>query len=223
MPRARHRGVAEQGLTRRVVTHDRAAQVLDFWFGDALESDAGLRRQHRRWFRRSDAFDAAIAARFASLPERAQSGLLDDWQHEASAALALVLALDQFPRNLYRDSARAFAYDVKAQRVAERAVGAGHDEAMHPIGAAFLYMPFEHAECLEQQQRCVALFERLAARAPASLQPHIAGFLGYARRHRAVIEQLGRFPHRNAVLGRASTPTEIAYLRDGGERFGAYI
>ena len=127
--------------------------------------------------------------------------------------------LDQFPRNLYRGSPRSFAYDSAALDVCRAALARGLDSQLHPLEAVFLYLPLEHAEDLAMQEQCVSLFCRLVARAPAQLSEQFESFAGYAERHHAVIEQFGRFPHRNAALGRQSTPAEISYLRSGGESF----
>lgn len=191
------------------------AQLLRFWFGDAATDDAAAARRVATWFEASDAFDSACASEFSDWPERARRGELAAWATTASGALALVLALDQLPRNLFRGTARAFAYDVAAVAAATVAVERGFDHALAPIEASFLYLPFEHAESLVLQEHSVALFEALLARAPATLADAFAGFADYARRHRDVITRFGRFPHRNAVLDRASTADEDAWLAAG--------
>lgn len=195
-------------------------EVLEFWFGDALGSAPPADERVQLWFRKNDAFDRAIQERFGTLPELAGRGGLDAWRGAALAALALVLVLDQFPRNLFRRSARAFAFDPLARDVALDAIARGFDAALPPIAASFFYLPLEHAEDIGLQERAVQLFERLIARAPAELHPTLENFAAYARRHRDVIRRFGRFPHRNATLGRASTPAEVAYLDSGGDRFG---
>jgi uncharacterized protein (DUF924 family) len=197
-----------------------AADVLAFWFADSLTSAEGLARQYRRWFRQNDAFDAEIAARFASLPEDAAQGQLNAWRSRPDTTTALVLVLDQFPRSLYRNSSRAFAFDAKALAEAEAAIARGDDDAAHPLQAAFLYMPFQHAETIAAQQRSVDLYRRLRARAPADLADKFEGFVDYAQRHLDVVDKFGRFPHRNALLGRKPTAAEQAYLAEGGETFG---
>jgi uncharacterized protein (DUF924 family) len=198
----------------------RPADVLAFWFADALSSGAALRHQHQLWFRQRAAFDREIAVRFGLLPDAAVQGALDHWRAAAESALALVLVLDQFPRHLHRNTVRAFAYDAEALASAEFAIDAGFDAALHPLHAAFLYMPFQHAEDAGVQQRSVRLYAALRERAPDELAAQFDSFLRYARRHHAVIAQFGRFPHRNAASGRESTPREIAYLAAGGETFG---
>jgi uncharacterized protein (DUF924 family) len=193
--------------------------VLAFWFEGEDGTPQGLERQTARWFGGGADFDEAIRARFAALPERARRGELEGWGEQARSALALVLVLDQFPRNLHRGSDRAFAYDAAARTAAEAALTRGFDRALRPVEAVFLYLPLEHAEDRDAQARCVALYRALAERAPAGTEESFRSFVDYAERHRAVIERFGRFPHRNEVLGRPSTAEEIEYLGSGGETF----
>jgi uncharacterized protein (DUF924 family) len=180
-----------------------AEDVLDFWF----QGDPTVWRPC--WFTRDRNFDAAIRARFADLLPAALAGQHDAWATTPEGALALVITLDQFPRNLHRATPRAFAADAKALTLATAAIAAGHDKALTPMQRVFLYLPFEHSESLADQDRSVALFESLG----------IANVTDYAHRHRDVILRFGRFPHRNAALGRASTPEELAYLAEPGAGF----
>lgn len=193
--------------------------ILDFWFGTDFGSVEGYEARRALWFAQCDDFDREIADRFAELPERARRGELDSWVEAERSALALVLSLDQFPRNLHRGDARAFAYDARALDVALQAIDRGFDQSLHPVQAAFLYLPLEHAEDLALQERCVALLEQLMVRAPGLLQPGLRKSVAYAERHRDVIARFGRFPHRNVVLGRRSSSEERAYLEAGGETF----
>jgi uncharacterized protein (DUF924 family) len=188
-----------------------AREVLDFWFAPAGTPEYGKSR--RVWFAKDPAFDAEIRDRFEPLHRRALAGELDTWQEAPVFALALTIVLDQFPRNMYRDDARAYAADAKALAVAERAVLMGYDTALRPVQRQFLYLPFEHAEDPRAQARAVDLFEGLAQFAET------ADTAEWARRHQEVIERFGRFPHRNQALGRASTPEESAYLIQPGSRF----
>lgn len=185
----------------------RAADVLDFWF-------AGSAAPRAQWFRKDAAFDALIAARFGALARHALAGGLAAWAHEPNAALAQVIVLDQFTRNIFRDTPRAFAGDVLALPAAQAMVARGDDQALPPLRRLFAYLPFEHAEDPAMQQASLRLFAALTA-ADASL----ANFEDYARRHAEVIERFGRFAHRNAVLGRASTAEELAFLEQPGSRF----
>lgn len=185
--------------------------ILDFWFAEGLD---GFRRT---WFVKDAAFDEAIRARFAPLVAPARDGAFDAWAETAEGALALLILLDQFPRNLFRGSAEAFASDAHARAVARRAVlERRFDRAVPACARIFFYLPFEHAEDLASQDLSVALFEGLRDHA---LHAAPNGTIDYAWRHHAVIARYGRFPHRNAVLGRANTPEEEAYLAQPGAGF----
>jgi uncharacterized protein (DUF924 family) len=183
-----------------------ATGILGFWFGDGTLARA-------EWFRKDPVFDAAIRERFGAAVERALEGAFAAWAAEPRGALALVLLLDQFTRNIHRDTARMFAGDARALAVAESAVAAGFDDALMPQERSFLYLPFEHAEDAAAQARSVALFTRLAEE--AGLQSP----LEWAQKHADVIRRFGRYPHRNEILGRASTPEETAFLAAPGSRF----
>ena len=193
-------------------TNVAAREVLDFWFGAPGAPDHG--RARAEWFRKSGAFDAEIAQRFGSLIEQALRDELHGWDAQPEAALARIVLLDQFTRNAYRDSPRAFAGDELALAAARAAVASGQDVSVRPVQRAFVYLPFEHAEDLALQDEAVRLFTQLAAEAP-----ELSSMLDYAHRHRAVIARFGRFPQRNAPLGRASTTEELAFLQEPGSRF----
>jgi uncharacterized protein (DUF924 family) len=184
-----------------------AADVLDFWF-------AGSTAPRAEWFKKDAAFDALIAARFGALVEQALAGALADWAREPRGALAQVIVLDQFTRNIFRDTPRAFAGDALALSAAQAMVARGDDLALPPLWRAFAYLPFEHAEDRAMQRESLRLFAALAA-ADASQ----ANSQDYARRHAEIIERFGRFPHRNALLGRVSTDEELAFLQQPGSRF----
>jgi uncharacterized protein (DUF924 family) len=190
--------------------------VLAFWFGPPGSPPLG-RAGH--WFAPDPAFDEEVRARFAELAERAAAGELEAWRESPPGALALVIALDQFPRNLYRGSARAFAADAAARDVCLDAQARGFDRALSRVERWFLYLPLMHAEDRALQERSVALFEALAAGAGPELAEALEQATDFARRHRDVIARFGRFPHRNAALGRASTREEIAFLAEPGSRF----
>jgi steroid delta-isomerase-like uncharacterized protein len=194
--------------------------LLAFWFGADLDSPEALAERARFWFDGAREVDREIRARFGALPDQAASGAFEAWRSAPRSALALVIALDQLPRNLFRGSARAFAYDGLALEVASAAVEAGFDRALHPLEAGFLYLPFEHAESLPLQERSVALFEALAAGASPALKPTLESWADFARRHRELIVRFGRFPHRNPLLGRLPTAAERSYLASGGDSFG---
>ena len=187
-----------------------AGGILDFWFEPAHAA---------RWFAADAWFDDRIRRRFGTTVEAAAQGQLDDWTTAPGSWLALLILLDQFPRNLYRGSARAWKADVKAQRVALSGLSDGFDQSLPPLQRVFAYLPLEHAEDMRLQQRSVALFESLQAQVGADERERFGDFLDYARRHREVIARFGRFPHRNAALGRTSTLDEASYLAQSGAGF----
>jgi uncharacterized protein (DUF924 family) len=184
--------------------------VLAFWFDPA---------NHSEWYAGRPEFDARIRQRFKEQVELAAEGKLSDWAGAPSSWLALLIVLDQFSRNLYRNDPRAWAQDLRAQRIALSGIDEGFDRLLPPIQRVFAYMPLEHAENSGLQQRCVALFEALCSDMPLDQRDRYTDFLDYARQHEAVIARFGRFPHRNAVLGRISTPEELAYLAEPGAGF----
>jgi uncharacterized protein (DUF924 family) len=189
--------------------------VLDFWFSPADPTELATPEKPRaEWFRKDAAFDASIRTRFSGLIEAALDGSLRDWDGTAPGALARILLLDQFTRNSYRDTPRAFAGDTLALAAAARLVDSGDIHQLPPLQRWFAYLPFEHAEDIAMQERSVELFRALAAAAPALL-----GALDYAIRHRDVIARFGRFPHRNVILDRPSTAEEIDFLRLPGSSF----
>jgi len=185
--------------------------VIKFWFGAPGSGERGVPR--KAWFTKSDAFDAEIGERFVDDIEAGAAGRLDAWQRTPLAALALVIVLDQFPRNAFRGTPRAFATDPIALGVARGIVERGFDAAYMPVERAFAYLPFEHAEDIAMQRQSLALFGKLP---PCSSS---ASYLDYAHRHHDVIARFGRFPHRNKILGRASTPEEIEFLAQPGSGF----
>ena len=183
----------------------RAAQVMRFWFANG-EGDA-------RWFEKNGAFDAEIRMRFLALHEEAAAGTLDGWKESPGDCLALIVLLDQFPRNMFRATLRAFATDGRALAAARHAVAQGYDRPMTPSQRMFVYLPFEHSESLADQEISCRLNEPLAA------FPATHDVYRYALRHREIVARFGRFPHRNAALGRASTPEEIEFLKEPGSGF----
>jgi len=186
--------------------------VLDFWFGAPGSAEFGSQR--KAWFVKDPGFDHGIAERFGPTIEQALRGELDAWAATPTAALARILLLDQFTRNAFRGDRRAFAGDPQALAAASALVGSRQDESLPPFMRAFAYLPFEHAESLAMQDEAVRVFNRLVA-----ASPELASMLDYAHRHREVIERFGRFPHRNAILGRQSTAEELAYIATPGTAF----
>jgi uncharacterized protein (DUF924 family) len=191
-----------------------AQSVLAFWFGPptAAGNDAGL-TERQEWFQKDDRFDAEIRARFGTLIAQAVAGGLGEWCNTPRGSLARVIVLDQFTRNAFRDTPAAFSGDERARATADAAIARGFDRTLAPVERWFLYMPFEHAEAIEDQERSLALFRQLAQ------ETGLDGQVKWAERHAEVIRRFGRFPHRNAILGRESTPQELDFLRLPGSRF----
>lgn len=199
--------------------HADAVAVLDFWFGPQGPAAAVAGRQRALWFGKSAEADRAVTERFATTLADARAGRLDHWTDTPRGRLALVIVLDQFPHHVFRDQAPAFASDAQALALSLAALDALEDRALAPIERVFLYLPLEHAESLDMQERSVALFERLAQGAAADERSLFENFLDYARQHRDVVARFGRFPHRNEILGRTSSVEEIEFLKEPGSRF----
>ncbi|MGH7338153.1 MAG: DUF924 family protein, partial [Myxococcota bacterium] len=171
--------------------------VLDFWFGDATGDPARAQARQSVWFGASDEMDAEVRQRFGAAIEVAARGELAHWRDAARPALALALLLDQFPRNVWRGTRRAFAHDRQALETARASVSAGHLDELAPIEQAFLILPYEHSESIEAQRECVQLSEQILRAAAPEWRPVLEIYADYARRHHALIERFGRFPHRN--------------------------
>jgi uncharacterized protein (DUF924 family) len=187
------------------------AEVLAFWFGG--EDEPGYGEFREEWFRKDEAFDREVTDRFGDLYERAAAGDLDGWQEEPDSCLALVIVLDQFPRNMFRGDGKTHATDDKALQTARYAIEHALDRELPAFQKMFLYMPFMHAESVEDQRRSVELFEGLAA------EPGGPDVVEYAVGHRDIVERFGRFPHRNAILGRETTPEEAEFLTQPGSSY----
>ena len=186
--------------------------IHDFWFGGPNRDEFGESR--KAWFVKDAAFDADVRDRFLATLEAAERGELMHWRDASKPCLSLVLLLDQFPRNIFRDTPRAFATDAIALETARFAVAQNYDQTVASVERIFFYLPFEHSESLADQERCVALVEALV-----NVDASRADFLDYAKRHRDVIARFGRFPHRNRILGRVSTDAEVAFLKQPGSSF----
>ena len=191
---------------------DRARALLDFWFGPPGDSD---REQHREiWFKATEEFDAALRREFLADYEAAAGEALRAWEASAEGALALVLLLDQVPRNIFRSTPRAFASDHLALATTMRAMERGFDQAVPEAWRLFFYLPFEHSEVLAHQRRGLDLLLALPPVPGRRTDGHMT------RLHFEIIERFGRFPHRNAILGRESTEDELAFLVECEHRFG---
>ena len=186
---------------------DTSFSVLDFWFG------VPRGKSRAEWFRKDEKFDAEIRRRFGELHAAAARRELDDWRRERESMIALVIVLDQFSRNLYRSDARAFAQDPYARECANESLARGDDRVSLPVERMFLYLPFEHSEDRRDQALSLQLMEQIDGFAET------AGISEWAGRHKAIVDRFGRFPHRNASLGRESTPEEAQFLKTPGSGF----
>lgn len=195
------------------------ADVLAFWLGAHPLDEAAMQRVQGQWFQKDDAFDAALRARFGATIARARRGELDPWAGTAEGRLALLIVLDQFTRNAFRGTPESFAGDPQALAMALQGIERGHDQAVPPMARIFCYLPLEHAEDAALQARAVALMQALRDDPGAEPKAFFDNTLDYAQRHQAVIARYGRFPHRNAILGRLSTPEELVYLAQPGAGF----
>lgn len=193
--------------------------VLAFWFGPAGSATQISERQRTLWFGKSPENDRAVAEHFSDTLLAATGGELDHWASTPRGRLALVIVFDQFPHHIHRDQPQAFATDPQALALSLDALAAGEDRRLTPIERVFLYLPLEHAESLKIQERSVSLYEELVSEAAADERTIFESFLDYARKHRDVVARFGRFPHRNEILGRASTRDEIEFLKQPGSRF----
>ena len=202
---------------------DEARQVRDFWFGKLPLTAQALGQRLDLWFPNDEHaevarnWDEALRARFGTLVERAVLGELASWADSPRRCLSLILLLDQFPRNIYRGTARAFAGDDQALAVTLAGMESAADAALDVVERLFFYMPLQHSEAREIQDESVAGYRRLVTEAPQELRSAFEDVLKNAEQHRSIIEQFGRFPQRNRALQRVSTPEELAWLRGGGD------
>jgi uncharacterized protein (DUF924 family) len=200
-------------------TMETMQSIRGFWFGDSSDDAYVAEQQSRLWWGKNEEIDDEMRQRFASSIRAAAAGELNSWLETAAGRLALILLTDQFPRNIHRGTAAAFSFDSHALRWCKEGIAAGIDRSLRPIERVFFYLPLEHSESMSDQDHSVAMFEALIGELGPELQSRFDGFLQFAYRHREVIQQFGRFPHRNAILGRASTPEEAAFLTRAGSSF----
>ena len=204
---------------------ERANEVLEFWFGPGPLDAARLAERSRFWFGGEDAAanaqrDSLVRATLEPMLERAARGEFASWAAGPKRRLALILLFDQVPRNCYRGTAAAFAFDREALALSVEGLQLAADAALEPLERLFFYLPLEHAESMEAQEASVAALQRLVAEAPAELRAYCEYSLTFAERHRDIIAKFGRFPHRNRALGRASTDAEREWLDSGHDTFG---
>ncbi|MGE8153772.1 DUF924 family protein [Pseudomonas vancouverensis] len=193
--------------------------LLDWWFGSAESASDVAAQQGKLWFGKRDSQDLEARERFGDWVEQALAGGLTEWTQRPEGWLALVLLLDQLPRMIFRDTPKSFAGDLRAQKLVAQGIAADFDRQLQPIQRVFILLVFEHCENLDVQNECISRYADLMAQQPEKDQALFADYLDYAEKHQKVIAQFGRFPHRNAVLGRESTAEELAFLSKPGSRF----
>jgi uncharacterized protein (DUF924 family) len=193
--------------------------LLEWWFGTLESPDAIAADKGRLWFGKRDSQDLEAQTRFGDWVEQALAGGLTEWAQRPEGWLALVLLLDQLPRMIFRDRPEAFAGDLRAQALVAQGIAADFDRQLQPIQRVFIYLVFEHCENLAVQNEAVSRYIDLVAQQPEADRALFTDYLDYAEKHRQVIARFGRFPHRNAVLGRESTAEELEFLSGPGSRF----
>jgi len=197
----------------------RIEDILQNWFGDQLDDLGSIRQQVRLWFTADAETDRYIREHFEADLKAASIGALAKWEYAPRGRLALIVLLDQFPRNIYRGTPEAFAYDTQALRLCVDGQVCGHDRQLRPIERSVFYLPMQHAEDLAIQERSVRCMKQLADVVPSTMREMFDQFLDFAVRHRDIIARFGRFPHRNEILGRVSTSDERAFLKQPGSSF----
>lgn len=193
--------------------------LCEFWFGSSQDDLEVAQQRSQLWWSKNPDVDTEIEARFSSYLPKVANGELEAWQQTSLGTLALILLTDQFPRNMYRGTAQAFAYDAIARALCKQGIKDSTDQSLRPIQRVFFYLPLEHSESLADQEHCLQLFQRLVAECEPRLKPQIAHYIDFAIRHRDIIERFGRFPHRNTILNRDSTPAETEFLKTPGSSF----
>ena len=193
--------------------------IRSFWFGSNPDDISVAQQNSKLWWSKSEDNDRQIRERFENQVALAAAHALDDWPNSDTGLLSLLLLTDQFPRNIYRNSPKAFEFDALAQNWCREGLDRGVDRRLRPIERVFFYLPLEHAESAPLQALSVQLFTRLYQEVPPEYMDTFRGYLMFALRHRRIIDRFGRFPHRNEILGRESTPEEIVFLQEPGSSF----
>ena len=193
--------------------------ILRYWFGTAADDLAIAGECAEKWWKKNPDVDREIRERFAATLDASSMGAHDDWNKTPGGCLANIILADQFSRNMYRDTPQTYAFDKLALAWCKGGLAAGFDQQLRPIQRVFFYMPLEHSEVIDDQQECVELFSKLAGSVAPEQRKLFDGYVDYAARHRDIVQRFGRFPHRNAILGRESTEDEVAFLQQPGSSF----
>jgi len=198
---------------------DPIEDVLDFWFGELNDLGCSSPEHRKRWWTKSDAFDAAIKGHFLNDYEAIAAGERETWRSTERGTLAYIIVLDQFSRNMFRRTPNMFVADELAREACSEGIDAGFDVELAFDERVFFYLPLEHSESMDDHHRCVEIFDDLLDSAPESLKADAKNYLDFAKGHKAIVERFGRYPHRNETLGRPSTPEEIEFLKEPGSSF----
>lgn len=196
-------------------------RILDFWFGDLKENEIPSEEHRKKWWIKDPENDLQIKNQFGDLLELAKMGALDSWKTASDGSLALIILLDQFSRNIYRDDKKAFTQDEMAVRICLEGIEKGYDKKLHPVKRTFFYMPLMHSENMKIQERSVECFSNLAYEftKPETIAKTVSGSHEYALKHYEIVKRFGRYPHRNDILERESRPDELEFLSGPGSSF----
>lgn len=199
----------------------RVKEILDFWFGDFPDDSVPASEKQKEWWIKDESLDDHIRDNYGQYVIQASEGMLDKWLETPEGTLALIILLDQFPRNIYRGRAKAFSFDTRSLEIARYGIDRGFDQKLHPAMRIFFYLPFMHSEDRRDQERSVELYRSLLDEYSHNeeINKLVSNSLDFAYKHKEIIERFGRFPHRNEILGRESTPEEIEFLKQPGSSF----
>ena len=196
-----------------------AESIIHYWFGTSTDDADIIREKSALWWKKDPSTDAEIYRRFEATLAAESRNELGSWSSHARGHLARTLLCDQFPRNMHRGTPGSFMYDARARQLAHAALEQGLDQSLRPVERVFVYLPFEHSEARQDQELSVQLFASLLGEVTPDLRPSFQYFLDFAHKHKVIIDRFGRFPHRNAILGRISTPEELEFLKDPRSTF----
>jgi uncharacterized protein (DUF924 family) len=213
-------GISSVLLSTQVLSVESTSEkILNYWFGSLTDPSDYPSDKASMWFSGKELVDKEIRDRFSATLHQATQNELDEWADTPRGRLALIVLLDQFTRNIYRDDGQAFAYDHLARKLALEGIVKGHDRALYPVERIFFYLPFEHAENRDLQVLSVALFQQIVEETSGEMRTKALSYLKYAGLHKVIVDRFGRYPHRNKLLGRDSTADEIEFLKQPNSSF----
>ncbi len=219
LPSVPHRSAHETNYVYCIKMNETIDSILTFWFGTCNSAEEISEQKKALWWGKDEQIDQEIAERFRPVMESVANSELDHWRESANGLLASIICTDQFPRNVFRGNAKSFAYDPVALGLAQQAVATHVDLELSPIQRVFVYLPFEHSEDMAMQTQSLELFNKLHDEVAEEDKELFSGYIDFARRHLEIVDRFGRFPHRNELLGRDSTPEELEFLAEPGSSF----